>query len=56
MQFLEVDDDAATVQIAEDIVILNNMWRTEANSPEILPYNERLVDAIREVLESQQVH
>lgn len=33
---------------------LNISWRTEANAPEILPFNEELVTDIKQMLESQQ--
>jgi hypothetical protein len=37
------------------IALLNDVWRSEANAPEILNYNSYLVDSIRELLSKQQV-
>jgi hypothetical protein len=54
MQFLD-DEEPTKAQLADDIVQLNNMWRTEAHSPEILPYMQELVDDVTEALINQQV-
>lgn len=36
------------------ILFLQSLWKTEENSPEILPYNQEIVDEIRKILEEQQ--
>ena len=40
----------------ESITKLSDAWRTEVNAPEILPYNEELVEEIREMLKKQEVN
>ncbi len=40
----------------EDYLILQSLWRTELNAPELLPYCQDLVDNIKQALESQQVN
>ena len=34
---------------------LLNAWRTELNAPEILPYNDDLVDYIKDMLNNVEV-
>ena len=38
------------------IVELQDLWRTEANAPEILTYNEALVSDILQIIKDQQVY
>lgn len=42
-------------EVNDDIVLLQSLWRTEFHSPEILPYQEELVENVKELLDSQQV-
>lgn len=42
-------------QLNEDYIILQSLWRTEMNAPELLPYCPDLVEAIKQTLETQQV-
>ena len=41
--------------VNETITQLHDCWRTEVNSPEILPIRLELVDEITEILQNQQV-
>jgi hypothetical protein len=45
----------ADYTVNKGVAQLNDSWRTEVNSPEILPFKEDLVDFIKEQLEQQQV-
>lgn len=38
------------------IIFLLRLWRTEANAPEILPYNEAVVTSLMDQLNNQQVN
>jgi hypothetical protein len=42
-------------EVNDDIVLLQSLWRTEFHSPEILPYQEELVENVKELLDTQQV-
>jgi hypothetical protein len=47
--------DAPRTLANEDITQLNELWRTELHSPEILPFQQHLFNNIRELLQHQQV-
>eukprot|EP01041_Mallomonas_annulata_P003478 gene3478-6923_t len=40
--------------INNDIAKLNNLWRTEVHSPEILPFQSELVEELRLLVENQE--
>jgi len=43
------------IQLNENILLLQSIWRSEYHAPEILPYQEELVEQIKNQLEAQQV-
>lgn len=45
-----------TFELNDEIVLLQSLWRTEFHSPEILPYQEELVDSVKGLLDNQQVN
>lgn len=49
------DDTQEDYQLNEDIIFLNNIWRSECNAPEILPYCEEVVERVKDSLTNQQV-
>lgn len=53
MDVTEEENQAEGVNTS--IALLNDVWRTEVNAPEILNYNSYLVDSIRDLLSKQQV-
>lgn len=52
MNVLEYED---TSEINTRVAELQGLWRTEANSPELLTYNEAVVNEIRQMIKEQQV-
>jgi hypothetical protein len=43
------------LKLNEDILVLQSVWWTECNAPELLQYNEDLVESVKEGLDNQQV-
>jgi hypothetical protein len=54
-QYNSTQDEHEPVQLNENILLLQSIWRSEYHAPEILPYQEELVEQIKGQLESQQV-
>lgn len=42
-------------EVNDDVVLLQSLWRTEFHAPELLPYQEELVESIKQLLDDQQV-
>lgn len=42
-------------ELNDEIVLLQSLWRTEFHSPEILPYQDELVENVKSLLDNQQV-
>ena len=55
MSGFDGSQEAIAASVNESIGILTDAWRTEANAPEILPYQEELVEEMQELLKNQQV-
>lgn len=50
-----LSESESTFELNDEIVLLQSLWRTEFHSPEILPYQEDLVESVKSLLDSQQV-
>ncbi len=44
-----------TFELNDQVILLQSLWRTELNAPEILPFQQETVESIKETLEAQQV-
>jgi hypothetical protein len=53
---MESTQEEGEAVLNDSIFTLSDAWRTEVNSPEILPYKEDLVDEIQELLKNQEVN
>ena len=50
-----MSESESNFELNDEIVLLQSLWRTEFHSPEILPYQEDLVESVKSLLDSQQV-
>lgn len=50
------DEEIDESNINKLIIKLMDAWRTETNCPEILPFQQKLVDKIKQSLSDQQVY
>jgi len=49
------EENESTYELNDQITLLQSLWRTEFNSPEVLPFQEETVDGVKSLLEAQQV-
>jgi hypothetical protein len=47
--------EPAAYELNDQVVLLQSLWRTEMNSPELLPYQEEVVETVKSILTNQQV-
>lgn len=55
LQHSSTQEEHEPIQLNDNILLLQSIWRSEYHAPEILPYQEDLIEQIKSQLESQQV-
>jgi len=54
MSALDDDDEEVTLSVREQVIYLTTAWRNEKLSPEILQYEDEMVEAVKEALDERE--